>query len=359
MAYLDPVDTISCTLSKEGRNLLARLKFGHEALFRILGWQIGRGGYQHLNPVHTIPIADNASESVGYIEVLDNSDWESGDQIILNGKSFSRGTHWVEGLTIQQTVLNIIDAILDSKDQRHYRLVNVDVDPFNSSRIRLRSVVTGNVLAGRVFQFSPLDINTVTDVITLPNHGFSNAMMVNFVTTGTLPTGVAALTNYFISNVTTNTFKLSTTLNAPTYVDFVTPGTGNHSVVPTGNIFPLNHAETTGFGDTINFLITPMSMAVSTTLLDPAYPIPPLLGTYFLPDGRIEIPTSTTASFVMRIPDGAVGMNAYGEIGLWVEVLESIHPMEKGRHVLFAHGHFPILAKTDRSLLTFRVLIHY
>lgn len=359
MSYLDTPDTIKCNLTLEGRNLLARIKFGHECIFRVLGWQLGRGGYIHANPVHIEPIIDNADEAVGYIEVLDNSDWEAGDQIVLNGKSFIRGTHWNEGLSIPQTVTNIIDAIHDSKDPRHYRLVNVDVDPGNPNRIRFSSVVTGNILAGKVFNFLPLDINTATDEITMPNHGLVNAMMVQIDTTGTLPSGAAALTNYFVTNATANTFKLSTTLNSPTYVDFTTVGTGVHSIVPTGNFFPLNHAETVGLGDTVNFLVVPMTVPLSTTLLDAAYPVPPLLGTFALPDGRIESPTSTTVSFVMRVPDGPVGMNAYGEIGLWVEVLESSHPMEKGRKVLFAHAHFPILVKTDRSLLTFRAIVHF
>jgi hypothetical protein len=61
----------------------------------------------------------------------------------------------------------------------------------------------------------------------------------------------------------------------------------------------------------------------------------------------------------MQVPDGMVGLNAYGEIGVWVNVLASEHPLEVGREVLFAYGHFPILAKTDRTLLTFRVIINF
>jgi len=359
VAYLDPTDSIICQLTKEGRNLLARIKFGHELIYRQLGWQLGRGGYTHANPVHVDPIEDDADESVGYIEVLDNSDWEAGDQIILNGKSFIRGTHWNEGLTIPQTVQNILDAVLDSTDSRHYRLVNADIDPGNPNRLRFRSVITGNVLATKTFSFSFSDINITTDEITLTNHGLVDGIMVEVTTTGTMPNGVTPSTDYFISVIDADTFKLSATLNSPTFVDILTQGTGTHSLIPTGNLFPLNHAETIGLGDTVNFLVTPMSMATSTTLLDAAYPVPPLLGTFTLPDGRIETPSTTSVSFVMRVPDGPVGMNAYGEIGLWVEILESNHPMEKGRKVLFAHGHFPIIAKTDRTLLTKRLIINF
>jgi hypothetical protein len=269
----------------------------------------------------------------------------------------------VEGGSAQQTVLNILAAIHDSKDTRHYHLVNADVDPGNDQRIRISSVVTGNVLEGKAFPFMPLDVAVATDTITLNSHGFVNFMRVQIDTTGSLPNGITAATDYFVVNTTANTFQLATTLNVgevPTsLVDITTIGTGIHSVIPTGNLFPIYHAETTGFGDTINFLVTPMSLAISTTLIDPAYPVPPVLGTFTLPDGRIELPSSTSVSFVMRIPDGVIGMNAYGEIGIWVEVLQSHHPMEIGRKVLFAVGHFPILCKTDRTLLTFRVIIAY
>lgn len=357
MSYLSAPDSILMTLSKEGRNLLARKKFGSELVYRPAGWQLGRGGYIHSNPVKIEPIVDNATESVGYIEVLDNSDWEAGDQIVLNGKSFIRGVNWSEGPTIQETVINIVDAIQSSNDTRVNRLINADVDPMDDTRIRITSTVTGNVLAGRTLEFTPADVNTTTDEITMVSHGFAETMMVRIATTGTLPAGISGSTDYFLTSLTADTFKLSTTLNAPTIVDITTPGTGTHSIVPTGNLYPLNHLETTGLGDTVNFLVTPMSLAESTTLIDPAYPVPPTLGAFTLPDGRVEQPTTESVSFVMRVPDGAVGMNAYGEIGVWVEILLSNHPMEIGRKVLFAHGHFPIFAKSDRTLATFRTII--
>lgn len=358
MPFLSTPDTIVVQLTKEGRNLLARCKFGEDLVYRHLGWQMGRGGYDDLDPVKIIPIADLADESVGYIEVLDNT-FDAGDAVVLNTKSFIFGTHWLAGPNIPVTVENIISAILDSKDPKHHRLVNVDVDPGNPNRIRFTSTVTGNVLAGRTLDFTPIDVDIFGDVITMPNHGLVKSLMVNIGTTGTLPGGTAALTDYFIVPIDENTFQLSTTLNAPTLVDFTTQGTGIHSIIPVGNLYPIDHAETVGLGSTINFAVTPMSLAVSTTLLDPAYPVPPTLGTFVLPDGKIELPTTDSVSFLMRIPDGPVGMNGYGEIGLWVEVLESTHPMEKTRKVLFAHGHFPLQAKTDRHLYTYRLLVSF
>jgi len=357
MGYTDAVDTIIASLTLEARGLLARSKFG-DVVYRYLGWHAGRGGYQMLNPVKVEPLVDGADQAVGYIEVLDNT-FDAGDKVLLNGVEFTYTVHWNVGATIPATVQNIVTAINDSSDYNVKNQVIVDVDPGDPNRIRVTSGVLGNVLATRTFTFLPAAVNTGTDVITLTAHGLTAAVRVQVATTGTLPNGVTALTNYYVCNVTTNTFQLSTSLNTPTLVDMSTQGTGVHSIVPTGNLFPLNRNETTGFGSTVNFLVTPMTLSVSTFLDDPVYPVPPALGSFVLPDGRIEEPSTTSASFVMRIPEGSIGLNGYGEIALWAEVLESTHPMEKGRKVLFAYAHFPLQCKTDRSNFTFRVIINF
>jgi len=122
-----------------------------------------------------------------------------------------------------------------------------------------------------------------------------------------------------------------------------------------GNYFPIS---LTNFG-AINFVLTAMTGGVDDALIDPAYPVFPTLGTFVLPEGRIEQPTEESISFVLRIPDGAVGLNGYGEVGIYVEILESTYPGEVGNTVLFASGHFPLQSKTDRSLFTFRVLLTF
>ncbi len=48
-------------------------------------------------------------------------------------------------------------------------------------------------------------------VVTWNSHGMSELAPVVFTTTGALPTGLAANTKYFVRNVTTNTFQLSST----------------------------------------------------------------------------------------------------------------------------------------------------
>lgn len=352
--FTDPVDTILCQLTLEGRNLLARMKFGTECLFTVDGWQMGRGGYDATNPVKITPIVDNTNQSVGYIEVISNSNWKAGDQIVLNGVSFIKDTHWVVGGTAEETADNILKAVNDSKDPGIYRLILADIDPLEPAKLRFTSIVYGNVLTGKDFNLLPAAINVSNDEITLVNHDLVNYMECEFATTGTLPNGVLTGAKYYIEVIDKDTFKLSTTLNTPNALNITTQGTGIHSILPTANLYPINYLEVPGAS---SFEVTPMSLAISNALIDAAYPVPPTLGSFLLPDGRIERPTDSSLSFVLRIPDGAVGMNAYGEVGLWATIIQSTHPMEIGRKVLFAHGHFPIFAKTDRSLWTFRVVV--
>jgi hypothetical protein len=349
--YTDPVDTVVCQLTKEGRNLIARRKFGSDLLFRQVGWQVGRGGYEYLNPVKVVPIVDNPTYSVGYIEVLDNT-FQAGDKVVLNGVPFTKSILWNPGATIPDTVYNIVAAIQDSSDTRVKNLVSAEVDT-NPNRMKITSLVTGNILGGRTFSFLPGDVDTLNDTITIPGHGFPDFMQFELDASVSVPGGTSTGTSYYVANATEDTFQVSSTLNTPTIVDLTSPGVGTLSAIPTGNLYPINHNET----GTLNFLVTPMSLAASTTLINAAYPVPPTLGEFVIPEGDIERPTDSSISFVMQIPDGAVGMNAYGELGVWVRVIHSRHPLEEGRDVLFAHGHFPIIAKSDRMVCTFRVVI--
>lgn len=47
--------------------------------------------------------------------------------------------------------------------------------------------------------------------MTFTNHGLSDGNKVYFTTTGALPTGLTASTEYFIRDATANTFSLATT----------------------------------------------------------------------------------------------------------------------------------------------------
>lgn len=73
----------------------------------------------------------------------------------------------------------------------------------------------------------------VTNIITSNAHGLSNEDCIRFTTTTTLPAGLSLATNYYVRDVTTNTFKVSATLGGAE-VDITDTGTGTHTYVLQG-----------------------------------------------------------------------------------------------------------------------------
>lgn len=276
--FLDTPDTIIAQLTSEGRNLLGRAKLG-DVVYKQLGWQLGCGGYLALNPVKVDTIVDNATSAEGMISVTNNgssiTDWidpihpTNKAYVSLNGKQFIFGTHFTRGASAAETIRNIKNAILDSRDLRHYRVVEPIED---GDSLIIRSLILGEI----------------------------------------------------------------------------------------GNSYPISSHSIYG-----NLTFGAMSDGNSASLVYPSWPIPPsdpLLPQILLPytgtDGLIEMPTTDSLSFMSRVGEN-IGIGAYGELGLWVEVKKSTFPGELGRYVLFAVSHFPIQPKTDRTVLTFRVVIAF
>jgi len=75
-----------------------------------------------------------------------------------------------------------------------------------------------------------------TDIITSSAHGLVNEDLLQFTTTTTLPAGLAASTNYYVRDATTNTFKVSTIKGGPV-VDITDTGTGVHTFHLKGKAF--------------------------------------------------------------------------------------------------------------------------
>jgi hypothetical protein len=76
----------------------------------------------------------------------------------------------------------------------------------------------------------------VTDICTKVAHNMATGLKVQVSTTTTLPAGLSAVTDYFVINLTADTFKLASSLAfalAGTAVDISTTGTGTHTVTPT------------------------------------------------------------------------------------------------------------------------------
>lgn len=67
-------------------------------------------------------------------------------------------------------------------------------------------------------------------VVTSAGHGFQDGHGVAFTTTGSLPTGVTAGTQYFVKRIDADTFNLSTNFDFTTLVNTSSAGSGTHSL---------------------------------------------------------------------------------------------------------------------------------
>ena len=72
-----------------------------------------------------------------------------------------------------------------------------------------------------------------TDIITSAAHGLIEGDLIQVSSSTTLPAGLSASTDYYVRDVTTNTFKVSTTMGGSA-VDITDTGTGTHTLVLKG-----------------------------------------------------------------------------------------------------------------------------
>jgi len=71
-------------------------------------------------------------------------------------------------------------------------------------------------------------VTAATDVITASAHGLSNGDVIHVSSATTLPTGLSASTNYYVTVIDANTFKVSASLGGA-FVDITDAGTGTHT----------------------------------------------------------------------------------------------------------------------------------
>lgn len=72
-----------------------------------------------------------------------------------------------------------------------------------------------------------------TDICTAEAHGMVTGLKVQLTTTDTLPAGLSLLTDYYVINLSADTFSLASSLNnalAGTAVDITDAGTGTHTI---------------------------------------------------------------------------------------------------------------------------------
>lgn len=126
---------------------------------------------------------------------------------------------------------NWADGIADSPHVGNGLLQSVEIDSFTGAARTGKLPITA-FYAAYVGTFTA---DASTDICTASPATFSNstAVAVQFTTTGTLPAGLSLNTTYFVIGLSSNTFKVATTIanaNAGTAIDITDAGSGVHTV---------------------------------------------------------------------------------------------------------------------------------
>jgi hypothetical protein len=84
--------------------------------------------------------------------------------------------------------------------------------------------------AGSIGTFLDADVNVGTNTITLTAHGLADDQLVRLTTTGTLPGGLSAGTDYYVISSKIDSFKLSTSMGSTAETISGASGGGTHTV---------------------------------------------------------------------------------------------------------------------------------
>jgi len=124
------------------------------------------------------------------------------------------------------------------KDDLVYKTIDVAPLEFRLASYPLYSTALHNKIIdvanwGGAKTFSPSNVNTTSDRITITSHGFTSGDVVALKSTGTLPSPLQTNVQYSVSVIDANTIELmDPPVGAPGsgIVDLITQGSGTHSI---------------------------------------------------------------------------------------------------------------------------------
>lgn len=204
--------------------------------------------------------------------------------ITIAGHSLVESADWTAATSDQDTADSIVAAI--------NLLTEVTADDVSgtSTTITITSVLPGTI--GNSITLISSDLINLTlsgthliggndaSTITIPLHGLSTGIIGQLTTSGTLPSALSLLTNYYVIVVDLNTIRLASSLVnalAGTFIVLTNTGTGNHTFSSTSlNTTIKLQASNDGIhftdisGDTITFTA---SGTIVWQLISPFYKI--------------------------------------------------------------------------------------
>lgn len=168
------------------------------------------------SPVTVTEAKHGVSSSNAFITLLDNSD---------NTTSTDWSLFYADRVDISSSSTYDVDI--------EYSTLSSDITSFvavtDKTTVSGEAYTKADVTLTQDQTFSPSDVDTGTDVITITAHGLADGDPVKFSSTGTLPTGITAGTTYYLVSSTTDTFKISATSGGAA-VDITGTGSGTHTM---------------------------------------------------------------------------------------------------------------------------------
>lgn len=182
--------------------------------------------------------------------------------------------------------------------------------------------------------FSYTAVDTTNNWCTVSGHNYLSGTPVQLQTTGTAPGGLAVLTQYYVVNPTTDTFKLATTYNGSA-IDITTQGTGNHTIAESYRVYSSNGENS----DKISEFIQINFWAAATTIT--------IRGWY-----KWNVSTHTGSAGTVATYIGTITTNQTG-FTLWIygnKNIVAVFTKISATYYKFLFGHFKAFTTLQTTL---------
>jgi len=399
----DPV----ATLTLAGRNLLARSIIprskltGTEPLetlvsFQLAGFVVGDGGYELSNPLQISTINDGTTQALATVGIVDNR-FDASDSVTINGVAFPVGLVVVESGTASGGgtdngggTSGYDDGVVNNQGGGGGTLVTTGLT--TNAHIGQRLRIISGTLAG-------LDEEIVENTTTTIEIGYTSFDATQFPQAGNPADGTPAGKSWdqsgsdgvIVPDITSNYQIITNSPGAGTWLPGDTVEESAQNLADAINASTNPVIQNVVIASVVNAVVTISSLSagavgdLNTLVVDDSgglglnnFDVTP--GTGFLDGGTdpalenprfpadfpvsiegftdIEQPNAEAVSLVCRVAQGD-GNFGLGEIGIYVDIVDSINTAEIGTRVLYAIGHFPIIAKNSKSVLVTRVITQY